>query len=46
MWDNQKVTQPVFKYILMAAIQYDLIRLKNTQYHCDYIRVHAGHVML
>jgi hypothetical protein len=34
------------KIFMMVAIQYNSIRLINTQYRCDYTRAHAGHVML
>jgi hypothetical protein len=43
---DRKVTQPILKYLLMVAIQYSSIGLINTQYRCDYAKVHAGHVML
>jgi hypothetical protein len=43
---DRKVTQPILKYLLIVAIQYNLIRLINTQYGCDYTRAHASHVML
>jgi hypothetical protein len=44
--DDRKFTQTILKYLLMVAIQYNSIGLKNTQYRCDYTRAHAGHVML
>jgi hypothetical protein len=44
--DDRKVTQPILKYLLRVAIQYNSIELINTQYRCDYTRSHAGHVML
>jgi hypothetical protein len=40
-----KVTQPTFKYLLMVAIQYNLIGLINTQYRCDYTTALAGHTV-
>jgi hypothetical protein len=43
---DRKVMQPILKYILMVAIQYNSIGLIKTQYRCDYTRAHAGHVML
>jgi hypothetical protein len=43
---DQKVTQPILKYLLMVANQYNSSGLINTQYRCDYTRAHAGHVML
>jgi hypothetical protein len=43
---TQKVTQPILKYLLMVAFQYNSIGLRNTQYRCGYTRAHAGHVML
>jgi hypothetical protein len=43
---NRKVTQPILKYLLLVAIQYNSTGLINTQYHRDYTRAHAGHVML
>jgi hypothetical protein len=43
---DRKVTQPIVKYLLMIAIQYNLIGLINTQCRCDYTRAHAGHVIL
>jgi hypothetical protein len=43
---DQKVTQPILKYILMIAVQYSLTGLINTQYHCDYTRAHTGYIML
>jgi hypothetical protein len=43
---DKKVTQPILKYLLMVAIQYNSIGLINTQYRCEYTRAHAGHVML
>jgi hypothetical protein len=43
---DQKVTQPILKYLLMVAIQDTLIGLINTQYLSDYVRFHAGHSML
>jgi hypothetical protein len=43
---DQKVTQPILKYLLMIAIQYNSIGLINTQYRSDYTRAHTGHVML
>jgi hypothetical protein len=43
---HRKVTQPILKYLLMVAIQYNSIWLINTQYRCEYTRAHAGHVML
>jgi hypothetical protein len=45
-WGDCKVTQPVFKYLLMVAVQYNLIGLLNTQYHCDCTGAHTGHIML
>jgi hypothetical protein len=42
---NWKVMQPILKYLLMVAIQYNLTGLINTQYHCDYTRAHTGHIM-
>jgi hypothetical protein len=36
----------VLKYLLMVAIQYNLIRLINTQYRCDYTMAHVGHITL
>jgi hypothetical protein len=46
MRGDGKVTQPMLKYLLMVAIQYNSIGLINTQYNCDYTRAHAGRVML
>jgi hypothetical protein len=43
---DRKVMQPILKYLLVVAIQYNSIGLINTQYRCDYTRAHAGHVML
>jgi hypothetical protein len=43
---DRKITQPILKYILMVAIQYNSTGLINTQYRCDYTRAHADHVML
>jgi hypothetical protein len=43
---DRKVTQPILKYLLTVAIQYNSTGLINTQYRCDYTRAHAGHVML
>jgi hypothetical protein len=43
---DRKVTQPILKYLLMIAIQYNSTGLINTQYHCDYTRAHTGHIML
>jgi hypothetical protein len=37
-----KVMQPILKYWLMVAIQYNLIGLINTQYRCDYTIAHAS----
>jgi hypothetical protein len=42
---DQKVIQPILQYLLMVAIQYNLIGLISTKYR-DYTRAHAGHVML
>jgi hypothetical protein len=42
---NRKVTQPILKYLLIVAIQYNSIELINTQYRSDYTRAHVGHVM-
>jgi hypothetical protein len=41
---DQKVKQPTLKYF-MAAVQHNLTRLINTQYHCDYTRAHTCHVV-
>jgi hypothetical protein len=41
-----EVTQPIIKYLLIVAIQYNSIGLIKTQYRCNYTRAHAGHVML
>jgi hypothetical protein len=35
---DRKVTQPIWKYLLVVAIQYNSIGLINTQYRCDYAR--------
>jgi hypothetical protein len=43
---DRKVMQPMLKYLLMVAIQYNSTGSINTQYRCDYTRAHAGHVML
>jgi hypothetical protein len=42
---GRKVTQPI-KYLFVVEIQYNMIGLISTQYHCDYTRAHAGHIML
>jgi hypothetical protein len=44
--DDQKVTQPILKYLLMVAVQYISIGLINTQYRCDYTRALSDHNML
>jgi hypothetical protein len=44
--DDRKFTQPIIKYLLMVAIEYNWIGLINTEYRCDYTRAYAGHVML
>jgi hypothetical protein len=41
--DDQKVTQPILKYLLMVAIQYNLIGLINTQCRCDYKSPRRSH---
>jgi hypothetical protein len=46
MQSDLKVTQHILKYLLMVATEYNSIGLINTQYHCDYTRAHAGHIML
>jgi hypothetical protein len=43
---DRKVTQPILKYLLMVAIEFNLIGLINTQYRRDYTRAHTGDVML
>jgi hypothetical protein len=32
--------------VFIVAIQYSLIGVMNTQYHCDYFRAYIGHIML
>jgi hypothetical protein len=32
---DQKIIQPILKYLLMVAIHYNSIGLINTQYRCD-----------
>jgi hypothetical protein len=44
MQGDRKVTQPMLKYLLMVATQYNSTGLINTQFRCDYTRSHAGHV--
>jgi hypothetical protein len=41
---DRNVTQPVLKYLLMVAIQYNWIGLINTQYRCDYRVQEPTHV--
>jgi hypothetical protein len=43
---DREVRQPILKYLLTVAIQYNSIGLINTLYRCDYTTAHAGHVML
>jgi hypothetical protein len=43
---DRKVPQPIFKYLLMVAIQYNTFGLINAQCHCDCTTAHAGHAML
>jgi hypothetical protein len=43
LFSGRKFMQPILKYLLMVATQYNSIGLINTHYHCDYKRVHAGH---
>jgi hypothetical protein len=44
--DDQRVIQSILKYLLVVAIQCNLIGLINTDYQCDHTRGRAGHVVL
>jgi hypothetical protein len=43
---DREVTQPILKYLLIAAIQFNSILLTDPQYRCNCATAHAGHVML